>query len=325
MPLSRRPRRSSTLSSVYTTTDADSVDDPIAIRQTPRRSRRSLNGREKTPARRLRTSAKSNRIATSSRRSNEYEIIEIEDSTDDSDQDDANPTPLVHRLRSRTRSSLIPEQLSEVDADGEEEDEDGDGHSAASPVASRRLRSHDRLIDSNVSMRSSRRNFRALPGRGAKAKAIEALKGGDSDTESIHVDDMAVEESVDGDEATDQDMDDGPRSGPLTRSQLRAQADSSNTRSSRSSPQPSEDYVSESGETASLTPLSPESDGDDTTEVDEAEAEAVRLTRSGRAFGVWQSRKSRLRQEAIDDPDMEVDEDADDDEEDDESFEAGRS
>lgn len=64
---------------------------------------------------------------------------------------------------------------------------------------------------------------------------------------------------------------------------------------------------------------------------EETETEATRTTRSGRAFGVWQSRRRRLRQEAIDDPDMEVDEDegeapeSDEEEEEDDSFEAGRS
>jgi hypothetical protein len=40
----------------------------------------------------------------------------------------------------------------------------------------------------------------------------------------------------------------------------------------------------------------------------ETETEANRTTRSGKAFGVWQSRRKRLRQEAIDDPDMDVEE-----------------
>lgn len=59
----------------------------------------------------------------------------------------------------------------------------------------------------------------------------------------------------------------------------------------------------------------------------ETETEATRTTRSGRAFGVWQSRRKRLRQEALDDPDMEVDEEdeevAESDDDEDDSFEAG--
>ena len=54
-----------------------------------------------------------------------------------------NETPLVHRLRSRTRSSF--KDSSDIEADGEDSE-------------------HERL-----------------PDRGAKRKAIEALKGGESD------------------------------------------------------------------------------------------------------------------------------------------------
>jgi hypothetical protein len=52
------------------------------------------------------------------------------------------------------------------------------------------------------------------------------------------------------------------------------------------------------------------------------EDETSRTTRSGRAFGTIQSRSDRLRQEAMDDPDMEA---TDDEDEDDEAFEAGKS
>jgi hypothetical protein len=61
----------------------------------------------------------------------------------------------------------------------------------------------------------------------------------------------------------------------------------------------------------------------------EAEAEVARTTRSGKAFGVWQSRRKRLRQEAMDDPDMDVgseeEEEVESDEEEQDSFEAGQS
>ncbi len=69
--------------------------------------------------------------------------------------------------------------------------------------------------------------------------------------------------------------------------------------------------------------MSPESE--DTDEIDEVE-NVSRTTRSGRAFGLMQSRKKRLRQEAIDDPDMEVEDEGDEEEDEDEdekSFEAG--
>jgi hypothetical protein len=83
--------------------------------------------------------------------------------------------------------------------------------------------------------------------------------------------------------------------------------------------------ASESGDTSSPTSVPPESDGPEMIDQEADEQEPVlRTTRSGKAFGVMQSRKSRLRQEAIDDPDMEVeDEEEDDDEADEDSFEAG--
>ena len=94
-----------------------------------------------------------------------------------------------------------------------------------------------------------------------------------------------------------------------------------NRRNSVDSSNISETAFSDTGSSSSLTSIAPEPE-----DLRESEAAATRLTRSGRAFGLMQSRKSRLRQEAIDDPDMEV-EDEDDDGEDDEmnksSFEPG--
>jgi len=76
-----------------------------------------------------------------------------------------------------------------------------------------------------------------------------------------------------------------------------------------------------------LTP--PPSSGAMDIEEEETETEATRTTRSGKAFGVWQSRRKRLRQEAMDDPDMDVgseeEEEAESDEEEQDSFEAGQS
>jgi hypothetical protein len=69
----------------------------------------------------------------------------------------------------------------------------------------------------------------------------------------------------------------------------------------------------------------------------ENETKVARTTRSGKLFGVWQSRSRRrkLRQEAMDDPDMNVDdedeqieedeEEVQSDDEEEESFEAGKS
>ncbi|WWD21075.1 hypothetical protein CI109_105556 [Kwoniella shandongensis] len=58
---------------------------------------------------------------------------------------------------------------------------------------------------------------------------------------------------------------------------------------------------------------------------DETVTPAPHTTRSGKAFGVMQSRRKRLRQEAMDDPDMEVDENEDEEDEeetDDDTFDA---
>nr|XP_031862308.1 uncharacterized protein CI109_002273 [Kwoniella shandongensis]KAA5529380.1 hypothetical protein CI109_002273 [Kwoniella shandongensis] len=175
-----------------------------------------------------------------------------------SDSDEA--TPLVQRLRPRNRPSFVKEQSSEVDADDEDAQE-------TDPDSPRRLRTRD--IDSDISMTSSK-PARTLPTRGAKSRAIEALQGGESDTTM--------------------DIEDAPRSGPLTRSQLKSTS----------------------------TPPRVESP-------DETVTPAPHTTRSGKAFGVMQSRRKRLRQEAMDDPDMEVDENEDEEDEeetDDDTFDA---
>ena len=76
-------------------------------------------------------------------------------------------------------------------------------------------------------------------------------------------------------------------------------------------------------------PVSVNGDMDIVEEETETETEATRTTRSGKAFGVWQSRRKRLRQEAMDDPDMDVEEDEDEEQEESDeeqdSFEAGLS
>lgn len=181
----------------------------------------------------------------------------------DTSDDEANePTPLVNRLRSRTRSSLAMDQYSEIEADGEEEtEEEEDLENPASPKLSRRLRSSDNMApESETSEPSmpSRRDSRVLPGRDAKLKAIEALRGGESETETEGMDmDGALYSSVEPEDV-------GP-------------------------------------------------DGD--MSVDGEDGAITRTTRSGKAFGVWQSRRKRLRQEAMDDPDMDDPEAEDNDEE----------
>lgn len=247
------------------------------------------------------------------------EVIDLTDSDDEDDQSD--PTPIVQRLRSRTRSSVIREPSSELEADGEEESEI-DGLSEASPRLSRQSRSQtkiDSMEDEPMEL-PSRRSSRSLPARGAKQKAIEALKGGESEEEAMDLDDLAAVEEFDMGEEMDED--EAPPSGRLTRSQHRARADG--LVADQGSSDDDDADTSRERITPSLTPLSPIANGHtDQGEIEVEHGDAERQTRSGKAFGSWQNRRSRLRQEAMDDPDMELDEDTDEDGDDD-SFEPGQ-
>ena len=270
-PAATRTRRSSTLSSVYTTTDASPDDSPITIRGRPKRMSRGFTPRR--PKRNMRRTS----------------IIEILDSSDESSIE---PTPLVARLRSRS-TRVVSADHSEHEADVEDEE---------SPQPRRQLRSRDRNI--------------ALPERGAKMRAMENLKDA-SDTESS-VDAMSVDEEVEEEEDRR----------PLTRAQLRAAANNEGAfapRHNRKDSHLSLDLTEMALSDDELGSTAPYSSG--TATADEVEMNGVtRTTRSGKAFGVWQSRRRRLRQEAIDDPDMEVDEeDEEDGEDEDEEFEGGCS
>ena len=141
-----------------------------------------------TPSRRLQQSNKPARVAfdDDASASDGEEGEEIIDNV--SDDDGAKPTPLVQRLRSRVRTGLVTEPSSELETDAEGDDEE----SLASPGPSSRLRSHDRGIDSDVAMGDAGRRSRSRPVRGAKRKALKALKGGESDG----AEDMDVEEDV---------------------------------------------------------------------------------------------------------------------------------
>lgn len=122
---------------------------------------------------------------------------EEDDDDDDDDDEESEPTPLVHRLRPRTRSSLVlDDRQSAVDADGEDTEDDADIESVSSPGPSARLRSRDRMTNSDVSMPS----LRQLPEREAKLKALETLQ--DPDSDDMDVDD-ALEDRI------NEDLDDG--------------------------------------------------------------------------------------------------------------------
>lgn len=228
-----------------------------------------------------------------------------------SGSEDADPTPLINRLRPRTKSFTASEHVSEADADGEDEPtEDEEEASLFSPGPSSRLRSRSRN-DSDVPMSLDDVEQRPSATRGAKERAKEAIKHAESSGDDMDVDEKLVNGHV------------SPRrpSPPKHRRHTR--------RNSRllSNFELAETEVPESNTSTVLTPAPPS--GTDVPTIDEeTETEATRTTRSGRAFGVWQSRRKRLRQEALDDPDMDVDEEdnddaADSDEGEDDSFEAG--
>ena len=262
----------------------------------------------------------------------------------DSETADIDPTPLVSRLRSRTASNLIAKQPSSDHEAGSEADSDEEGASLASPQPRRALRSRDRLVDSDVSMIpvSARRVSR--PERSAKTRALEALKVAESDEmtdvdRGSSVDAMTVDEEV---EATN-DVEDAEEAesapGRLTRSQLRAAANQEGAfaprhirRQSTMSIDSTEMTISEGDDieieddAISITSSTRTTDSMSTVgevEMQDVTAAMERTTRSGKTFGSWQSRKKRLRQEAIDDPDMDAEEDdeEEDDEEDSEDME----
>lgn len=254
---------------------------------------------------------------------------------DDADEEEE-PTPLVARLRSRTKSLVdIAPPPSEPDADDEEEDEEDeeDDDDDGSPGPSSRTRSRDQLIDSGSSGRSlSSARGRIVPRRSAKARAIEVLRAGESPSPGPEGDGMEVDDDdgmeVDSPEEIEVEegkcrwlrlyivarrlisLDDSPKTGPLTRSQRRQSASQNSTRSKHTR------RISRHSPFTNGTPLTPppslprkpseEIDIDIADDTVTAQGTA-RKTRSGKAYGS-QSRRRRLRQEALDDPDMEVEE-----------------
>lgn len=239
-------------------------------------------------------------------------------------------TPLIKRLRPRTQSQLYKESPSEVDADGEESAED-------SPIqSSRRTRSRDKLLDFDVSMNAPGPSRRP---RAAKKRAVQAIHDDASDEEDVE-DEMMVDEP-EGLDGEDEDQGEEAEYAPSPRI-TRSRTQSSQTIATLDSPprRPTRrvsPHVFSKGGT--LTPPPPDADDEEcsSTELDEGsqagddgavdgevnveEAENARITRSGRAFGQWQSRKNRLRQEAIEDPDMDVDDEDMEEESEEDDFE----
>ena len=180
------------MSSAYTTTDTSSNEDPDPSQDIPNnrtaqpvqftsgrlrtRFSRSLLGRGHTP------------------HSDEESNVVIRE--DDSDADEVEATPRAPRARSRTRSTAIEQPRDHLDEEAEGDDEE----SLASPGPSSRLRSRDGRTESIASTNSDRYAPRLLPDRGAKRKALRALKGGDNDEEA----DMDVDEAITGDAEVEQ-------------------------------------------------------------------------------------------------------------------------
>ena len=281
-------------SSVNTTTDTSPPTTPLNPRQQVRKPRRSgvtpkrLGIRKSQP------------------------VVDLDDDEDmetvhsESLSDEADPTPLIQRLRPRTKSFAASEHHSEVDADGEEEaTEDEDENSLFSPGPSSRLRSRDQSDSDNLM--SAEEPADRPKGRIAKTKSKQ---GSESDAAG-----MEVDETMNNGHA--------PTKAVPQKRQTR--------RNSRllPSPGPADDEVPASTASSVIT-SPPASNGpiSSISEDTETETDIVRTTRSGKAFGTWQSRRRRLRQEAIDDPDMDVDDDDDEavesDEEEEDSFEAGK-
>lgn len=280
-------------SSVYTTTDTSPPNTPLNSRQQSRKPRRSGITPKRSGARASQTT------------------IDMEDDEDmetvhsdggEGDSDEADPTPLIQRLRPRTKSFAASEHHSEADADGEDEaTEDEDENSLFSPGPSSRLRSRDNT-ESDIPMSADESGPRQSVGRSAKTKSRQGHENGDAGTG------MEVDETM------------TAARGVAHKRQTR--------RNSRllPSPDPTDDEAPASAITSALS--SPPASNDSISTIsEETETEAVRTTRSGKAFGTWQSRRRRLRQEAIDDPDMDVEDDdevPESDEEEEDSFEAGK-
>jgi hypothetical protein len=170
-------------SSTYTTTDTSPPATPLNSRQTSRRTRKSSNG----TGRRL---GKSTSTSGQSLVSAEHDEDALAES--DSDSDSADPTPLIHRLRPRTKS-IASEHVSEADMDGEDEStEDEEEAGVGSSGPSSRLRSKDQAGSETMDLGSRSRV------RHAKLKAKQALKGGeetDSDGE-MDVDEDGLDDTV---------------------------------------------------------------------------------------------------------------------------------
>ncbi|KAL7421198.1 hypothetical protein Q5752_004083 [Cryptotrichosporon argae] len=325
--LTRNKRPASMSSSAYTTTDESAEEQP---RPTPRRNK--INGI--TPTRPRRGSAPKVLFETPPGQVSGAAVADDDDDAVDE------PTPLVKRLRPRTQSrsgqgDFARATSSERDADDEGEQDDADD----SPGPSSRTRSRGRERSaSNASAssgksggsesgRSARSGRSSRPQRDAKRKAAKAIRGeAKDDAEDVDMAEVVSAEDVEATDISDEEEED-TSSRRQTRSQ-RATPPERRYRNPRASLDSS--IVSSPPTSAALTALSDDDGDDEPTETKDlfgdatAQAAAdgiVRTTRSGKPFGIWRSRRARLRQEAEEDEEMVVDEDEGNEEEEEEEGE----
>ncbi|ODO01638.1 hypothetical protein I350_06462 [Cryptococcus amylolentus CBS 6273] len=276
---------------VYTT------ESPSSSHVTPRRTLQKRPTRSDLRAKRVRAQLATRKTNGSAVNGEDSELTEL--SSDGGEvEGDIQATPLVKRLRPRggertnmrEPSTDVTDFEDEVDNTADEADAEAtEAEPDDLPVRGRRTKASQSnkslWEDEDVAMKvpSSRKSGKSMPTRGAKKKAIEAIKGGESDTD----DGMEVDTDVDMDE-------DEESTAPVTPPRR-------NTRTSVDdvSMNGDDDEVEDQDQTPNVTPGQ------------------IHMTRSGKAFGMMQNRRRLLREEARDDPDMdEVEEESDDDDDD---------
>ncbi|ODN91457.1 TKL protein kinase [Cryptococcus wingfieldii CBS 7118] len=278
---------------VYTT------ESPSSSHVTPRRTLQQRPTRSDLRAKRVRAQLATRKTNGSAVNSEDSELTEL--SSDGGEvEGDVQATPLVKRLRPRggertnmrEPSTDVTDFEDEVDNTADEADAEAtEAEPDDLPVRGRRIKASQSnkslWEDEDVAMKvpSSRKSGKSMPTRGAKKKAIEAIKGGERDTD----DGMEVDADVDMDEDEE-----SSKSAPVTPPRR-------NTRTSVDdvSMNGDDDEVEDQDQTPNVTPGQ------------------IHMTRSGKAFGMMQNRRQLLREEARDDPDMdEVEEESDDDDDD---------
>ncbi|WVQ75409.1 hypothetical protein IAR50_005030 [Cryptococcus sp. DSM 104548] len=289
-------------SSSYTT------ESPSSSHITPRRNLQKRPTKSDLRAKRVRAQLATKRTNVAAPDGGDSELTEL---SSEEEKGDVQATPLVKRLRPRGdgRANMREPSTDVTDFEDEVDNTADEADAEATEAEPDNLPSRGRknkasqssrflAADEDVAMEvpSSRKSGKSMPTRGAKKKAIEAIKGGESDSD----DGMEVDEDADLD--MDEDEESTPKSGkskPLKPAPVTPP---------RRNPRATTDDVSMNGDDN-------ETDGEDQTP--DATPGQIHMTRSGKAFGVMQNRRRLLREEARDDPDMdEVEQESDDDDDD---------